>query len=129
MALQPLTEEKQRADVAEALTFGNHKGASLQPKLLNKLVSKDVHNGYYLLLPLAKATKIPNILITPMNIQKQNMINKYGRIVPKDRLTHNQSFEWSSGTSINNQVITEELLPCMFGSCIRWILNWAITAC
>ena len=75
-----------------------------------------------------KATKIPNILIAPMNIQKQNTINEYSPIVPKDRLTHNQSFERSSGTSVNSRVITEELLPCMFGSCIRRIVNWAVTA-
>ena len=84
---------------------------------------------YRLPLPLVKATKIPNILIAPMNIQKQNTINEYGRIVPKDRLTHNQSFEWLSGTFVNSWVITEELLPCMFGSCIRRIVNLAVTAC
>ncbi len=127
--LEPLNEDKKRADVAEALAFGNHKGASLQPELLKKLISKDVHYGYCLPLPLAKATKIPNILITQINIQKQNTINKYGWIVPKDRLAHNQNFKWSSRTSINSQVITEELLPCMFGSCIRQIVNWAVTAC
>ncbi len=104
--LEPLAEDRQCADVAEALAFGNHKGASLQSKLLKKLVSKDVHYGYCLPLPPAKATKIPNILIAPMNIQKQNTIDKYSRIVPKDCLTHDQ-IEWSSGTSVNNRVITE----------------------
>jgi hypothetical protein len=34
--LEPLDEDKRQADVAEALAFGNHKGASLQPKLLKK---------------------------------------------------------------------------------------------
>jgi hypothetical protein len=114
-------------DVDKALAIGNHKGALLQPELLKQFLSKDVHYGYCLPLPLGKATKIPNILITPMNIQKKNTINKFGRIVPKDRLTHDQSFEWSSGTSVNRRVITEELLPCMFGSCIRRIVNWAVT--
>ena len=76
--LEPLAEDKRQADVAEALAFGNHKGASLQPELLKKLVLKDVHYGYCLPLPLAKATKIPNIFIVPMNIQKQNTIDEYG---------------------------------------------------
>ena len=126
--LEPLDEDKRQADVAEALAFGNHKGASLQPELLKKLVSKDVHYGYCLPLPLAKATKIPSILIAPMNIQKQNTINEYGQIAPKDRLTHDQSYKWSSGTSVNSRVITEELLPCMFGACIRRIVNWTVSA-
>ncbi len=126
--LEPLNEDSQRVDVDKALAFGNHKGASLQPELLKLLVSKDVHYGYCLPLPLGNATKIPNILIAPMNIQKQNTIDEFGRIVPKDCLTHDQSFEWSSGTSVNKRVITKELLPCMFGSCIRPIVNWAVTA-
>ena len=91
--LEPLNEDKKRADVAEALAFGNHKGASLQPELLKKLISKDVHYGYCLPLPLAKATKIPNILIAPMDIQKQNTISEYGPIVPNDCLTRDQSFK------------------------------------
>jgi hypothetical protein len=90
--LEPLNKDSRCADVDEALAFGNHKGASLQPELLKQLVSKDVHYGYCLPLPLGKTTKIPNILIAPMNIQKQNTIDKFGRIVPKDCLTHNQSF-------------------------------------
>ena len=126
--LEPLNEDSQRVDVDKALSFGNHKGTSLQPELLKQLVAKDVHYGYCLPLLLGKATKIPNILIAPMNIQKQNTINKFGRIVPKDCLTHDQCFEWSSGTSVNKRVITEKLLPCMFGSCIRRIVNWAVTA-
>jgi hypothetical protein len=60
------------------LAFGNHKGASLQPQLLQQLTSKDVHFGYCLLLPLRKASKIPGILLAPMNIQKQNTIHELG---------------------------------------------------
>jgi len=127
-SLEPLDEENHHADVEEALAFGNHKGASLQPELLKTLISKDVCYGYCLPLPLEKATNIPNVLIAPMNIQKPNTIDEFGRIVPKDRLTHDQSFKWSSGTSVNSRVITEELLPCMFGSCIRRIVNWTVTA-
>ncbi len=85
------------------LLFGNHKGASLQPDLLRKLVTEDVQFGYCLPLPLGKAkSNIPGILLTPLNIQKQNTIYEHGRIVEKDHLTHDQNFKWSSGTSVNN---------------------------
>jgi hypothetical protein len=65
----------------EALVFGNPKGASLQPELFKNLVLKDVHYGYCLPLPLVKATKIPHILIVPMNTQKQ----KYDQRIRPDR--------------------------------------------
>jgi hypothetical protein len=112
--LEPLNNKCRLADVREALIFGNHKGASMKPDLLLQLMSKDVQFSYCLPLPLAKAEKIPGILIAPMNIQQQNTINEFGRIVPKDRQTHDQSFKWSSGTSVNSRVKTEELLPCLF---------------
>ncbi len=82
--LKPLDKEHRQEDVDEALAFGNHKGASLQTKLLQQFVLKGVHFGYCLPLPLVKARKIPGILLAPMNIQKQNTINKLGQIVEKD---------------------------------------------
>ena len=51
--LEPLNEELRCNDVDAALAFG--KGVTLQPDLLQKLVSKDVHFGYCLPLPLDKA--------------------------------------------------------------------------
>jgi hypothetical protein len=114
--LEPLDKDSRLADVREALIFGNHKGASMQPDLLLHLMLKDIHFGYCPPLPLAKAKKILDILIAPMNIQQQNTINKFGRIILKDRQTHNQSFKWSSCTSVNSRVKKEELLPCMFGA-------------
>jgi hypothetical protein len=85
--LEPLNEDSRCADINKALAFGNHNGALMQPELLKKLVSKDIHFGYCLPLPLTIATNIPDILIAPMNIQKQNTIDEHGRSVPKDRLT------------------------------------------
>jgi hypothetical protein len=76
--LEPLNKECSREDIDKALAFDNHKGASLQPSLLRKLVTKDVHFGYCLPLPLGKAKNIPGILLTPMIIQKQNTINEHG---------------------------------------------------
>ena len=67
--------------------------------------------------------------MAPMNIQKQNTIDECGRIVEKDRLTHDQSYKWGgSGTSANCRVEKELLLPCMLGTCIRKIANYAVAA-
>eukprot|EP00957_Ditylum_brightwellii_P202248 15329300-Ditylum_brightwellii.AAC.1 len=86
-----------KKDLAEALEFGNHKGAINNPKLLTKMVEKDIRHGYGLVIPLHKLDSIPGAILAPMNIMKQNTIDERGRIVEKDRLTHNQSYEWSSG--------------------------------
>jgi hypothetical protein len=41
-----------------------------------------------------------------------NMIDEFGRIIPKDRLAHNQSWKWSSGTSVNSRIQKELLQAC-----------------
>eukprot|EP00957_Ditylum_brightwellii_P135493 10330605-Ditylum_brightwellii.AAC.1 len=61
--------------------------------------------------------------MAPINMMRQNTIYKIGRIVDKDRLTHDQSFIWGSGTSINKRVDNDDLLPCMLSYAIKRIIN------
>ena len=70
----------------EALIFGNHKGASSKSDLLKKLISKDIKYGYSLPIRLESVTQIKGLEMAPMNIMAQNTIDKFGRVVPKDRL-------------------------------------------
>ena len=91
--LDRLPTADRQNDLEEALIFGNHKGAEKNPKLLKELVEKDVTHGYGLVLPLEKLKRIPGTLLAPMNVMKQNSIDECGRIVEKDRLTHDQSYK------------------------------------
>ncbi len=117
------------ANLLEALSFGNHKGAPSQPELLKELVISDVVHGYALPLPLNKITCIPGICMAPLNIQAQWTINKCGKIVKKDRLTHNQSFKWTtSGTSVNSHTNTDLLQQCKFINCLTRLINWTVAA-
>ena len=74
------------------------------PIFLIKLTEKDVVNGYGLVLPLSKIDRIPGVLLAPMNIMTQNTIDEHRTIFEKDRLAHNQSYKWGSGTSVNSRV-------------------------
>ena len=126
--LEDLDYETRLSDLEEALQFGNHKGASLKPELLEKLITKDVTKGFAFLLPRSKITRIPGALMAPMNIMNQKTIDEHGNIIGKDRLTHDQSFKFSSGTSVNSRVIKDQLLPCKFGNALRRLINWAVAA-
>jgi hypothetical protein len=64
----------------------------------------------------------------PLNIQAQNIINESGKIIPKNRLTQNQSWKWQLGTSVNSRVDTKKLMPCYFGQTMQQLINWAIAA-
>ena len=128
--LEPLDEELRRKDLELALKYGNHKGALKNSSLLFELNEKDVIHGYGLVFPLRFIDKIPGAIMSPMNIAAQNTINELGQIVGKNRLTHDQSFCFKdgSGTSVNTRVIKTELLPCMFGACVRRQVNWYVAA-
>jgi hypothetical protein len=120
---------KSRAkDLLEAIEFGNHRGAKENIELLTSLVTKDVKYGYAVTFPLSKASSIPGILMAPMNIMHQDTIDETGKIVDKKRLTHDQSFKFGSGTSVNSRTKPDELVPCMYGACLKRLVNWACAA-
>jgi len=49
-----LDKSKRFQDIDEALMFGNHKGASSKPALLQELVNDNVIHCFALPLPLSK---------------------------------------------------------------------------
>jgi len=89
--LEEISKEDRASDLQEALIFGNHKGASSKSDLLKKLISKDVKFGYSLPIPLESVTQIKGLEMAPVNIMAQNTIDAFGRVILKDRLTHDQS--------------------------------------
>jgi hypothetical protein len=108
-SLEELSEETRVSNLNDALTFGNHKDASKKPDLLLKLIGKDVNYGYSVPIPLKSVTRISGLEMAPMNVIAQNTIDEFGRVIPKDRLTHNQSWKWGSGTFVNSRVQKELL--------------------
>ena len=63
-----------------------------------------------------------------MNIMHQFTLDAGGNIVDKERLTHDQSFKWQSGTSVNNRVDKDKLQRCMYGCCLMRLLCWIVAA-
>jgi hypothetical protein len=126
--LDEISEEDREADLREALAFGNHKEAASKPELLKALIAADVRHGYRLVIPRDKVARIPNACLAPMNIMHQFTLNASGNIVDKERLTHDQSFKWQSGTSINSRVDKDKLQQCMYGRCLMRLLCWIVAA-
>ena len=126
--LKEISKKDRVADLQEALKFGNHEGATSKPELLRELITVDVTHGYGLVIPLDKIERIPGACLAPMNIMHQFTLDASGDIVDKEQLTHDQSFKWQSGTSVNKRVIKEELQQCMYGRCLMRLLSWIVAA-
>jgi hypothetical protein len=126
--LTEISESNRIVDLSDALQFGNHKGASQKPDLLNKLISDDIRYGYGHVIPRGKISHLPNACVAPMNILKQFTLNSGGEIVNKERLTNDQSFKWQSGLSVNRRVIRDSLQHFMYGCCLMQLLYWIVAA-
>ena len=124
--LLPLTEEQRLTDLALAMSRGNHSSAKSKSDVVKKLLIKEVERGWQLPLPPEKIHLLPNAVVAPMGIVTQATINKHGEIIPKDRLTHDQSFEFSKGTSVNARVIFDRLTPCRYGTALRRFIHYIV---
>ena len=114
--LKEMPEGVEKADLDKGLVRGNHKGAKIQQKLLRQLISKDIEHAFALPITKQTASSIKRGWFAPLNIQTQWTINEQGERVKKRRLTHDQSFKGlESGVSLNEQVLSEELEPLIYG--------------
>jgi hypothetical protein len=107
--LEHLEKSKQPKDIEEAIKVGNRKGAVWQDEHLQKLVEDNAMHGFILPLSINKISSIPGVLLAPLNIQAQTTINEHSKIIPKNRITHNQSRKCQLGTSVNRRVDAEKL--------------------
>ena len=122
--LDRLSNKRRKADLEEALTRGNHKSAKSEPKILTKLIQKDVTAGYQLPTTIASLRKIPHTCIAPYGVVHQTTIDDQGNLIPKKRAAHDQSFKFSSGSSVNSRVQTEKLTKLIYGDALRRILHY-----
>jgi hypothetical protein len=124
----PLSKHKRIKDIIEALQFGIHRGAEKQHDLLRKLVKDNVNQGFALLFPLDKIVLIAGILLALLNVQLQKTINKCGKIIPKNRLTQDQSLKWQSGILVNSRINSDQQMLCYFEKVLKGLINWAVAA-
>jgi hypothetical protein len=122
----PLTEANRLLALDQALAFGNHKGAIKEARKLQSLLTEDVRHGFNLPVHMNIVQKIPGLVLSPMNIARQNTIDETGRIIEKDRLTHDHSFDFFPNSSINSRCDLSLHEPCMFGRALSRLVHWIV---
>ena len=124
--LKPLPDEQRLHDLELAVARGNHTSAKLKHEIVTKLLIKEVDRGWQLPLPPENIRLLPHAVVAPIGLVTQATINAHGEIIPKDRLTHDQSFEFSPGTSVNARVIFDSLTPCRYGTALRRFIHYIV---
>jgi hypothetical protein len=123
MPLEALDDKERLKDVQEALRYGNHKSTQQNPAIVREMLNDEVNRGWQLVLPFDSIEQIPEAIVSPLGLVCQNTINELGETIQKWRITHDQSFKFQSGTSVNSRVQQEKLTDCMFGSALRRFIH------
>ena len=124
-----MDEATRQETLEKNIEYGNHKSILRQPKLFQKKIKEEVKYGSMLPLPLDMAFRLPDAEAAPHGLVSQDTINGLGEIVPKDRLTHDQSYGSKNLPSVNSRIIDEELAPCFFGHMISRCIHYIVGCC
>jgi len=76
-------------------------------------------------IPLDIVKLIKNGVLSPFGIADQSSINELGECIKKNRITHDQSFEYSKDMSVNKRLIRDDLPELRYGNCLSQIIHYA----
>ena len=111
-----------------AIARGNHTSAKLKHETVTILLIKEVDRGWQIPLPPENIRLLPDAVVAPIGLVTQATINAHREIIPKDRLTHDQSFEFSPGrrTSVNARVKFDSLTPCRYSTALQRFIHYIV---
>jgi hypothetical protein len=100
---------KKSVKKTESMTSTTHSSlATTKASPLNqhclRSINEDIIHKYSLPIPFLSVILIPGLVTAPMIIMAQNTINDIGKIIPKDQLAHDQSWQLSSGRSVTSRM-------------------------
>ena len=114
-------------DLEAAYKRGNHKSVIKNEQFLSNALIKEVELGWNLILPEGTHREIPGLILNPMGVASHVGIDHTGEFVPKNRVTHDLSFPGKcSGHSVNSQIRTGNLEPCIFSYFLLRLIHYRI---
>ena len=72
---------------------------------------------------------MPHACISLYGVIHQHTIDEQEIIIPKLRAAHDQSFKFSSGSSVNSRVKTEKLTKLIYFDALRQIIHYIHSLC
>jgi hypothetical protein len=122
MPLEKLAEKSRVELLEKALEYGNHKSATSNAGVLVKMLKKEV---WHLPLPIHRLREIPKLVVGPISLVLQSTIDEEGKVVPKYRFAHDQSFRFGLDEikSVNDRTIESKKSKCVYGFAIRRFIH------
>ncbi len=124
--LEDISDSTRSTDLIFHQERGNHKSLTKFTNFIDSIIIEDIERGFALPLPTDVLCKLKGASIAPLGCHKQTSIDELGMIIPKYRLTHDQSFPGPSGLSVNARVIKEMLPPIMSSHVLSRIIHYIV---
>jgi hypothetical protein len=125
--LHPIPEVERKTKNLEFIARGNHKSAVKYAEEYTKILEKEISQGWMFILPINFVNKLQYGELAPVGIDDKVWSDlPDGSRRTKYRLTHDQSFEASVGSSVNGRVIQEKLNPLFYGGCLSRIVHYIL---
>ena len=122
-----LDQTTRQKDLLQGLSRGNHPGARVFEKELERKFKKELERGWMLPLPAEAANWIPFAEFCPTSMVEQMTIDDKGTFIEKRRPIHDQSFLQSfSNTSVNGRVHKEDLEHCQYGHMLLRLVHYVL---
>lgn len=121
------TTESRTAENAAMIEYGNHKGANANLQLILDTVQGDVEQGFAIALPLGTDMHLPESKVCPLGVVNQKTMSEKGEIIPKSRLTHDQTYTHLPGSKSVNNLTDKSMFPDMiYGWCLPRLFHQII---
>ena len=125
--LDPISDSDRKAKNTEFINRGNHKSAIKYEAEYEKILTTEVAQGWMFPIPVHYINKLCHGESAPVGIDDKVWSEQQdGSRKIKFRLTHDQSFEASVGTSVNGRVQKEKLNPLFYGGCLSRLLHYIV---
>jgi len=105
---------------------GNHKSLSKYREFIDPIITEDIERGFALPLLPEILPELGKTSLAPLGCHKQTTMNAAGKVIPKYRLTHDQSFEGPSGSSVNICTQKEKLPPIMYSFVLSRLVHYIV---
>jgi hypothetical protein len=120
-------DETARKQENEAmLAYGNHSSAVKNQAAHKTAIQKDTARGYSFPLTIECAKKIKHGRIAPTGIANQLGIDEKGELIPKNRLTHDQTVTKGFCPSVNQLIDQLQLTQLVYGHCLPRIIHQVV---
>ncbi len=124
----PISTPDRLAKNKELIHRGNHKSALKYSGELRLTLEKEIAQGWIIPLPLSYISSLRNGELAPVGMDdKQWTVLPDGSKQVKLRLTRDQSFNTTHGQSVNDRVVSEELVPLYYRGCLSRIIHYIIS--